>query len=229
MDGYRRYAIYVAPEPGPLASFGAEWLGWDAAAGKTVTQPDVPGLPRPLAALTEAPRKYGFHGTIKPPFRLAPGAGAARLHEAAGALCRGLATVVLPGLVLRRIGGFLALVPAGDTGDLAALAAAVVRGLDGFRAPPTAEEIARRRPERLTARQRVLLERWGYPYVMEEFCFHLTLTGSLPEAKARAVQAVLAPRVTPALPRPFRIGSLCLFGEAEDGRFRLIHRYTLSG
>ncbi|HBS98527.1 MAG TPA: phosphonate metabolism protein, partial [Citreicella sp.] len=30
-------------------------------------------------------------------------------------------------------------------------------------------------------------------------------------------------------PAPFRVDSLCLFAEADDGRFRLLHRYTLSG
>jgi putative phosphonate metabolism protein len=229
MDGYRRYAIYVAPEPGPLARIGAEWLGWDAEAGAAVVQPEVAGLPRPLAELTARPQKYGFHGTIKPPFRLAAGTTPAELDAALAALCRGLAPVVLPGLRLERLGGFLALTPAGDAAALGRLAAEVVRGLDGFRAPNPPEEIARRRPERLTPRQRALLERWGYPYVMEEFRFHMTLTGDLPAAEAEAVAAVLGPLLAPALPRPFRIGSLCLFGEAADGRFRLMHRYTLSG
>ncbi|HDR28083.1 MAG TPA: phosphonate metabolism protein, partial [Rhodovulum sp.] len=35
MEGYKRYAIYFAPEPGPLAEFGAAWLGWDPLAGTT--------------------------------------------------------------------------------------------------------------------------------------------------------------------------------------------------
>ncbi|TKA95193.1 DUF1045 domain-containing protein, partial [Cereibacter changlensis] len=90
-------------------------------------------------------------------------------------------------------------------------------------------EIARRRPERLSPRQRGYLADWGYPYVMEEFRFHLTLTGDLPEAEAAQVEAVLAPVLAPLLPRPFRIGSLCLFGEAADGRFRLLERVALTG
>ncbi len=105
----------------------------------------------------------------------------------------------------------------------------MVEGLDGFRAPPSAAEIARRRPERLSLRQRTHLERWGYPYVMDEFRFHLTLTGDLPPDEAEQVAAVLGPYFAPLLPRPFAIDSLCLFGQAEDGRFRLLHRYTLSG
>ena len=34
----------------------------------------------------------------------------------------------------------------------------------------------------LTDRQEALLTQWGYPYVMEEFRFHITLTGALDPA-----------------------------------------------
>ena len=81
----------------------------------------------------------------------------------------------------------------------------------------------------LTERQSAYLDQWGYPYVMEEFKFHLTLSGQLSEDEAEATQAALAPILTPLLPSPFVISDLCLFGEAQNGRFHLIHRYTLSG
>lgn len=229
MTGYERYAIYYAPPPGPLAGFGAAWLGWDAAAGRTVAHPEVAGLPRPVAELTATPRKYGFHGTVKPPFRLAPGRTVEALHAAAAGLAAGLAPVTLDGLGLHRIGGFVALTPEGDTAGLARLAAAAVEGLDAFRAPAPAAETDRRRAAGLSPRQEELLARWGYPYVMEEFRFHLTLTGNLPAAEAGAVATALAPVLAPILPRPFTIDGLCLFGEAADGRFHLLHRYTLSG
>jgi len=229
MTDFHRYAIYWAPEAGQLADLTAAWLGWDAAAGRHLPHPQLVGLPRTAAELTETPRKYGFHGTIKPPFRLAPGRTAEGLHRAAADLCAALPPVTLAGLSLHRLGGFVALTPEGDQGDLAGLAARVVEGLDAFRAPPDAAEIARRRPERLTDRQRGHLARWGYPYVMEDFRFHLTLTGDLPDADAARVAAVLDPLLRPVLPRPFRVGSLCLFGQGEDGMFRLLHRYALSG
>lgn len=229
MWDFRRYAIYYAPEPGPLAEFGAAWLGWDPAAGAEAAHPQVAALPRPVAELTETPRKYGFHGTIKPPFRLAEGQSVEALHAAAQALCARLAPVTLHGLHLSRLGAFLALTPRGDASALAALAAKVVQALDAFRAPPSEAEIGRRNPDKLSPAQRALMEKWGYPYVFDEFRFHLTLTGKLDSAEAEAVEAALAPVVAPLLPVPFRIGSLCLFGEAEDGRFHLLHRYTLSG
>jgi putative phosphonate metabolism protein len=229
MTEFHRYAIYWAPEPGQLADLAAAWLGWDAATGLPVPHPQLAGLPRTIAELTETPRKYGFHGTIKPPFRLAPGQTAEGLHRAAADLCATLAPVTLAGLSLHSLGGFVALTPDGDQGELAGLAARVVESLDRFRAAPDAAEISRRRPDRLTERQRSHLARWGYPFVMEEFLFHLTLTGDLSKAEAAQVAAALEPMLHPVLPRPFHVRSLCLFGQANDGMFRLLHRYGLSG
>ncbi|MBC7138286.1 MAG: DUF1045 domain-containing protein [Defluviimonas sp.] len=229
MKEFQRYAIYWAPEPGPLAEFGAAWLGWDAARGIDRVQPPLPGLPRPLAELTEAPRRYGFHATLKPPFRLVEGTTPEGLSGAVRRLAASLAPVTLDGLALRRLGGFLALVPTGDTAALEALAATLVAELDPWRAALTPEAMMRRQSARLTDAQKDLLDRWGYPYVMEEFRFHLTLTGALPEAEARALEALLAPVVAPLLPRPLAIRDICLFGEAGDGRFHLLHRYELSG
>ncbi|SDK43521.1 DUF1045 domain-containing protein [Aliiruegeria lutimaris] len=229
MDGFTRYALFYAPPAGPLADFGAAWLGWDPRNGKRVAHPALPGLPLPVAEITETPRKYGFHGTLKPPFQLKPGFDVAELHNAAEALAAMLPPVLLDGLKLSRIGSFLALVPKGDTTQLALLAARVVEALDGFRAAPEEDELARRRKPGLSARQEVLLQQWGYPYVMEEFRFHLTLSGNLPDAVADAVAARLHPVVEPLLPRPFRIREICLFGEGQDGRFHHLHRYTLSG
>lgn len=226
MSEFSRYAIYFMPEAGALADFGAAWLGWDAARGCRVAHPEVPGLDASIASLTATPRKYGFHATIKPPFRLAPGQSEGALREAAGTLCDCLAPVVLDGLSVDRLGGFIALRPIGPQQALSDLAAAVVMGLDPFRAAPRREEIARRQASPLSPRQQDLLLRWGYPYVLDEFHFHMTLTGRV--ADPCKVQAALAPVIAPLLPRPFRIGSLCLCGEAE-GMFHILHRYRLSG
>lgn len=218
---YTRYAIYYAPEPGALADFTARWLGWDPVLRVTTAHPAL--VPN-IAELVAEPQKYGFHGTIKPPFRLAEGRGEADLKASLDQVAGDLAPVVLPGLRLGPIGGFLALTPRGDLDPLNILAARVVRDLDPLRAPMTAEDRARRKPASLTPRQVSLLDRWGYPYVMEEFRFHLTLTGRIDAETAAGVQAALAPVLEPILPTPFVIRDLCLFGEAADGRFHLLHR-----
>ena len=233
MDGYTRYALYYAPPPGPLADLGAAWLGWDAEAGRRVELPEGrswPPLPLSRRTLTDKPRKYGFHGTLKPPFTLNEEREVAGLHGAIAALAPRLHRVRLDGMRLSSIGPFLALVPEGETEALDALAATFVEALDGFRAAPDEAELARRRAIGLTESQEALLERWGYPYVMEEFRFHITLTGPIPDPAERdAVAMALAPLFEPLLEQPFRIDEVCLFGEGQDGMFRNLHRYALTG
>ena len=159
MDQMKRFAIYFAPRDGAFADAAAHWLGWDARTGQSLAQPDVPGM----SDLTAAPRRYGFHGTIKPPFRLADGTTPVALGEAVATLATSLRAVSVEALAMVRLEGFLALIPQGDTAALADLAARVVLGLEAFRAPLTPEDIARRRPETLTPRQRELLTAYGYP------------------------------------------------------------------
>lgn len=226
----KRYAIYFAPPEGALARTAAAWLGWDAAAGCPVPQPEFPDLPRPLAELTAEPQKYGFHATLKAPFRLAEGRTPETLAEAVGALASDLAPVELDGLALGQMAGqFLALRPDGEEGPLKALAARIVTELDPFRAPLTAQDLMRRNADKLGSRHRALLEQFGYPYVLEEFRFHMTLSSGLPPELLDPLEAVARRTFDPLLPRPFRIDQICLFGEGEDGRFHLLHRYALTG
>lgn len=229
MEEFQRYAVYYAPDRGPFARFAAEWLGWCPLSGIDKPHPEVPGLPRPVEEITRTPRKYGFHGTIKPPFRLADGSTPAALGEDVAALARRLSPVKMDGLALHQLGGFVALLPEGDVSDLAELAGDVVEALDHHRAPAPATETARRRQAGLTPRQEELLLQWGYPYVMDEFRFHLTLTGKLSSEDAARTMAALDPVLTPLLPRPFEVRDLCLFGEDRAGRFQLIQRYALTG
>jgi hypothetical protein len=226
MDQITRYAVYYAPRPGAFSDRASAWLGWDAAHGRTLPQPVLPGLGDP-AALTVDPRRYGFHGTIRAPFRAAEGLGPQDIGAAVAGLAARLAPVVCDGLQLENLHGFLALTPTGCEAALLELGAAVVEGTNSLRAPLTEAEIARRRPDRLSPRQRELLAQWGYPHVMEEFRFHLTLTDRLPDPAP--VQAALAAHFAPVLPRPFVIQDLCLFGEDAQGRFHLLHRYPLTG
>lgn len=221
---FTRYAIYYLPPKGPLADFGASWLGWDAAHGTPAPQPDLPGLDR----VSATPRKYGFHGTLKPPFRLAAGATPEGLAEAVDRMARRCAPARAEALTLSRLGHFLALTPTGATAGIARIAATCVEALDRFRAPSAEAELARRRKAGLSERQEALLRRWGYPYVMDEFRFHLTLTGRLSDDEIDAWLAVTEVHL-PDMPKPFVLDKVALVGEREDGFFELIQRYALSG
>lgn len=229
MEQFQRFALYYVPRAGEMAEAAAAWLGWDIARGRAVAQPRLAGLPAPLADLTAAPRRYGFHGTIKAPFRLASDASPRMLATACAALAEALPPVRMAGLRLSALGGFLALTPEGDDTALLTLGAEVVSGLDRFRAPLTDAEIARRRPDRLSPRQRDLLDLWGYPHVMEEFRFHLTLTGDLPPDQRDATARVLEHWLLPILPQPFAVEDICLAGEDAAGRFHLVSRHALTG
>ncbi len=225
MDEFLRYGLYLVPD-GPLGAFGQEWLAWDMGRGVALDAPA--GAPQGWEAITAEPRRYGFHATVKPPFRLAEGRDVASLVEAVDALCTDVAAFNCDGLQLASLDGFLALVPEGDTGALDRFAARVVAELDEFRRPAGEEEIARRRKAGLSARQEEYLLRWGYPYVMEEFRAHFTLSGRLGKGQ-KAVKAHLEARLTGVPLRPFRVESLCLVGEQAGGGFRMVHRHALSG
>ena len=225
---FTRYAVYYTPAEGAFARFGAQWLGWDIAAGREAERLDVAGLPAPLEGIVRTPGRYGFHATLKPPFRLAEGASAQALEESLGALAAQLPAVRAEGLRLARIGGFLALVPVGSEARIGAVAAIAVETLDSFRAPMQAQELARRRARRLTPGHEAMLLRWGYPYAMAEFRFHMTLTGRLgADALAQAADALEAP-LRGAVPAPFMLDGLSLVGEGEDGRFRVIRRFAMT-
>lgn len=221
---YSRFAIYYVPPAGVLASFGARWLGWDVISGSNTEQPDIAGLDD----VTMTPRKYGFHGTLKPPFRLAKGFTPEALTQAVSDVAKTCKSAKIAGLELSQLGRFLALTPQGNLDGLAAIAQACVTELDAFRAAPDAAELDRRRASGLSAPQENNLVRWGYPYVLSEFQFHLTLTGKLPE-EALPVWHQIVQKQLPPLPRPFLINAITLVGEREDGCFEVIHRYPLTG
>jgi putative phosphonate metabolism protein len=224
-----RYAIYFAPQrDSALARFGDAWLGRDVETGEVVEPPPVPSITSArLAALTEAPRHYGFHGTLKPPFVLAAGSEFAQLQAAASAFAADRKAFAIPQLKLKAIGKFLALTPAEPVAELSALAADSVTAFDPFRAPPEPDELAKRLAAGLTPRQSELLARWGYPYVLDEFRFHLTLTGSIADDEERAaVQTAIAPLVAPLLSGPVPVAEVCIFHQPDrDVPFRLVARH----
>lgn len=226
---FRRWAVYHAPPPGALAEFGAAWLGWDISRGEAPPPIDIPNLPRPRDELTADPRRYGFHATLKPPFRPAPGVDADDIERAVEELAARTAPVGIRTLSLSRLGRFLALTAPRDAEALGAVAARCVVALDHLRAPPSVAELARRRAAYLSARQDELLARWGYPFVLDEFRFHMTLTGKLETGETGAVETALSDALGSLPFAPSALEHLVLVGEAEDGMFREIRRCALSG
>jgi hypothetical protein len=219
-----RYAIYAAPGSGPGDPAGAllretaeRWLGRSVTAG-----PVTPGVPdgwtrEAVDAITVSARRYGFHGTLKAPFRLAAGRTPEELDEALTRFAAGRERALVPRLRMARLGGFFALIPGAEAAALGALADDVVTAFDRFRAPATEADIARRRPDSLTPRQRELLKAWGYPYVLDEFRFHLTVTDSIPAAQRPAVEAAVTDWFAASVGATVPVDALALFAEEEPG------------
>ena len=207
-----------------MAEFGAQWLGWDIDLARICDRPEVTGI----EDITVAPRKYGFHGTLMPPFRLAEGTTPEALEAAVERIAARQSPIRLSGLELSTIGRFLALTPVGDACALQELARDIVAGLDQLRAPPTTAELARRRAAGLTINQEANLLRWGYPYVLDEFRFHMTLTDKLTGMQRPLAEAAIRERL-PELPQPFDMAEIALVGERTDGMFQTLGRFALTG
>jgi hypothetical protein len=208
-----RYAIYYAPARDSLLWRRAEeWL----------SQPD-------LAAHTISARRYRFHATIKAPMALA--LDHAELDAAMSAFADEHGAVALDGLAPRLIEGFLALTTEPQPSALTALAADVVEAFEPFREPLSEAERARRFKAPLTPRQIELVEVYGYPYVLEQFQFHMTLTDRLPEAMREPVRARAAAWFAEALAEPVQLDRLVVFAEPEPGAAfeRLDPDYVLRG
>jgi len=225
-----RYAIYWAPPAASaLWAFGTRWLGRDPETGETLAPAPDTADPAWLATVTADPRQYGLHATLKPPFRLAAGQSHDGLVAALGRFAAATAPVAGPPLVLRRLGRFLALVPDGPAPAVLALAARLVEAFDGFRAPAPADELAKRRRHGLTASQEQNLLRWGYPYVMDDFRFHVTVSGALDAAALDRLEAMLAARVARFATEALSIAELALFEQPDAGApFRLTRRFALA-
>ena len=226
-----RYAIYFSPAPDdPLTATASEWLGRDAFSGQMLDPPASLSLPvAQWQDLVAEPRRYGFHATLKAPFALREGRTEAELVDVFDRFVAATETLAIPRIVIGQLGPFFALVPDDLHPPLQGFAASVVEAFEPFRAPLSEADIARRRPERLTPAERQNLDRWGYPYVMIEFRFHMTLTGPVDDSLAPHVHDELRRRFAPYLNAPLALTGLALFIERNRGEPFTIHRWRPLG
>lgn len=214
-----RYAIYFAPPSDDrLSQTASRWLGRDAFTGGALDCPENPALGREdQMVLTAEPRRYGFHGTLKAPFELTPQRGEPDLIAAFDEFAAEIEPFEVPEIALHQIGPFFALVSAEACPALQHLAEQAVRRFEPFRAPLSEADLARRNPERLTQRQREYLAAWGYPYVFDEFQFHLTLTGPVPEEMHRPMREALETVFAEFIGKPLAVSTIALFAEERRG------------
>ena len=215
-----RYAIFFAPDRhSAWREFGARWLGRDEHNSTVLPQPLLEEIsPAELACITEEPRRYGFHATLKAPIRLVKGYEESALVARMGALARAQKPVPLGPLRVATLGSFVALVPEITSAGVQALAASCVTELDDLRAPLKEAELVRRRVAHLDPREAELLARYGYPYVLERFRLHMTLTGPVEPALAQRVSEAVAPQIDQLNANaPLWLDRLCLFVERTPG------------
>jgi len=218
-----RYALYLAPVHA-WSDLGRRWLGRCEDTGAAL--PRAAGADPRQDAWTRAPRRYGLHATLKPPFRLRDGVQPADLDRAARTLAAGRDPFGIP-LRRERLRGFLAWCIDDERAlrRMNDLAGAAVAGLDALRAPPTAGDLARRDPRSLDPAQRQMLDRWGYPYVFDTFTFHITLTGMLDDAGLAAADAQLQALGTPALQAPMPVRAVSVYVEPAPGADFVVARH----
>jgi putative phosphonate metabolism protein len=226
-----RYAIYFAPRADSAWwRAGSRWLGRCASRLEPLPQAPLPGVPAPeLHRLTKAPRRYGWHATLKAPFALATGVDVEQLRAALRSVCADFQPFTMPASKVAMLDDFLALVPDHGSALIDDIAAACVTRLHPLAAPLTATELERRRAAGLTPEEDALLLRWGYPFVLERFRFHLSLTGALRDAAPGVVQAIQdAARERFADLPACRFDTVSLFAEPKPGAdFVLVEQMEL--
>lgn len=228
-----RYAIYYMPALHTAWwAAGSHWLGRCAVTGQTFAQPVIPDLSAErFEQLTLDPRRYGWHATLKAPFQLDTGHGLNNLRTALQNLATDLPAFEMPALQVSTVGGFLALRPVHHNARLHTTADACVTRLHPLVKPLGPDELARRRQAQLNPAQDRLLMQWAYPWVLEEFKFHLSLTGPIHALTADELEALVQAAQThfEALP-PARFEHLALFAEPHKGaEFQWVESVELRG
>ena len=224
-----RFAIYYAPSAtSELWERAANWLGRDASDGDLFGGP-VAGIDRDrLLNLTQSANRYGFHATIKAPMALVEDRSEADLRAALTQFSSQHEPFSLGKLKLASLHGFLALIVDGQHERLQDFAAHVVEDFDPYRAPMSVKDRAARAGKGLSDRQIELLDAYGYPYVFEEFQFHMTLTDRLGDDDGQDLLKAATTWFSPVLEEEVVLDRLSLFHEPDAGKpFRRVADFKL--
>lgn len=228
----RRFAIYFAPPPGSeLETFGRNWLGRDHVTGRPVEQEVIDGLSTDdQRRITSSAGHYGFHATLKAPFALKQGYTADALHQAADNFARRRKPFEAPPLQLSGLSRWIAFTLSRPSPEMDELAADCVRDFEPFRASLTDHDLERRRQSGLTPRQDEQLLAFGYPYIFDDFHFHMTLAGPLdPPEKGINLDRLRKRAASMDMP-PLRVDAIAIYQQPDrDQPFTQTARFPFRG
>ncbi len=218
-----RYAIYFVPHPESLLMQKASrWLGRDIFTNRSMDFPENLAISADcIEKITKSPRHYGFHATLKAPFRLADGKDEKALREIFTTFFEAQKPFIIPALTYWKIGSFYAFICTKTSVKLDELAHQTVQQFEPFRAPLDDFEIQKRNPQNLSEKQRLYLMDWGYPYIFEEFRFHLTLTDKM-EARRNLLEEALETWFSDALQNPLEASVALAFQENRQSPFQVL-------
>ena len=183
-----RFALYYAPQSGThLAEAASKWLGRDNVSLDCNQLKPLKLDSQRFQELIRVPYHYGFHGTLKPPFSIRESVSQKQILDELKTFCSRRKPFIIDALEIAWIGKFLCLRPVRPVAQLDMLAGDTVQEFDRFRIQMGQGELDKRRSKDLTPAQENLLLQWGYPYVFEEFRFHLTLSSNveIPEERSK--------------------------------------------
>ena len=226
-----RHAAYFAPALNSQAwNLGSQWLGRCARNSTPFEQPRFENISSELFdLLTSTPRLYGWHATLNAPFELNTNTRLEELRTAFKRLAHSTERAFHLPLKLVELGDFLALVPSQPSPELHKFAERCVKELHPCALQLSESELQRRTGAGLTVRQKELLDEWGYPFVMDQFQFHLTLSGSLKHVDHPVKEDLITAAQSwfaPLLENGLFIDSVSWFTQDQkNGDFRWVERF----
>lgn len=227
-NNYERYAVYYVPHhESDLAVFGKSWFGYDLSEGET--DRNLHGLDLELVRrVTAKPARYGMHATLKAPFYLAEGYSLEQLLDKADRFSKKRKKFTLGKLKIGWHGNTMVLIENQKNHQINQFASQCVLKFEDFRAPLTMKERTRRLEQNLNLHQRLMLEELGYPYVLSEFQFHVTLTDNMTEAEKEKIVPALEMTLDGILEKPCEIDGIAIVGDPGNNQpFQMIEYFEL--
>ena len=237
MTNYKRVAIYFLPKKNSsLENFGKNLLGRDINKKKKIslTRRQKYFINRgftyfdELKDYCEEPAKYGFHATLKAPFRLKRNVKTKNFYDVISHIAAQHSRFKIKGLKIVYSKKFTFITSRKPNKLLINLENDLVKHLDTFRAELNKTEIKKRIPDSLTFKQNKYLKEWGYPFVFDQFKFHMTLMNQNNNKLSNKQKLELEKLIYKISNNVIEFNEISLLGENKNGHFEEIKRFKLN-